>query len=75
MNERIVKNKKDFVEIDECEDIEDIKNFLAHFRTPTLSDEGPTVGIVGSGGVTCVRKLAPLQRGWVLWQKEGLGVH
>jgi NADPH-dependent glutamate synthase beta subunit-like oxidoreductase len=37
------------MEEDECEDFEDIKNFLKHFQTPTLSKDAPTVGIIGSG--------------------------
>jgi NADPH-dependent glutamate synthase beta subunit-like oxidoreductase len=34
---------------DECEDLEDIKNFLKYFQNPTLSKDAPTAGIVGSG--------------------------
>jgi formate dehydrogenase beta subunit len=34
---------------DECEDSEDIKNFLKHFQISTLDPDAPTVGIIGSG--------------------------
>jgi NADPH-dependent glutamate synthase beta subunit-like oxidoreductase len=34
---------------DECEDVEDIKNFLKHFKNPALSHDAPTAGIIGSG--------------------------
>ena len=37
------------MEEDECEDFEDIKNFLKRFKKPTLSVGAPTVGIIGSG--------------------------
>jgi NADPH-dependent glutamate synthase beta subunit-like oxidoreductase/NAD-dependent dihydropyrimidine dehydrogenase PreA subunit len=34
---------------DECEDFEDIKNFFKHFQGSTLSEDAPSVGIIGSG--------------------------
>jgi len=34
---------------DECKDVEDIKNFLKHFKNPASTNDAPTVGIVGSG--------------------------
>ncbi len=34
---------------DECEDSEDIKNFLRHFQISTLAEDAPTVGIIGAG--------------------------
>ncbi len=34
---------------DECEDFEDIKNFFKHFQGSTLSQDAPSVGIIGSG--------------------------
>ncbi|MCP4341186.1 MAG: FAD-dependent oxidoreductase [Desulfobulbaceae bacterium] len=37
------------LERDECEDFEDIKNTLVHFKTSPLAEDAPTVGIIGSG--------------------------
>ncbi len=37
------------LEKDECEDFEDIKNTLKYFKTATLSENAPSVGIIGSG--------------------------
>ncbi len=37
------------LERDECEDLEDIKNILVYFKAPPLSEDSPTVGIIGSG--------------------------
>jgi len=34
---------------DECEDFEDIKNFLTHFQNSTIPEDAPSVGIIGSG--------------------------
>jgi NADPH-dependent glutamate synthase beta subunit-like oxidoreductase/ferredoxin len=34
---------------DECEDSEDIKNFLRHFQISSIAEDAPTVGIIGSG--------------------------
>ncbi len=45
---RIIE-RLDSLERDECRDFEDIKNLLEHFRNPTLSEDAPTVGIIGSG--------------------------
>ncbi len=34
---------------DDCQDYEDIKHLLAHFRNPAIADDAPSVGIIGSG--------------------------
>jgi formate dehydrogenase (NADP+) beta subunit len=34
---------------DDCRDAEDITHLVAYFRNPALSDESPSVGIIGSG--------------------------
>jgi NADPH-dependent glutamate synthase beta subunit-like oxidoreductase/NAD-dependent dihydropyrimidine dehydrogenase PreA subunit len=34
---------------DECEDSEDIKNFLRHFQISSIAEDASTVGIIGSG--------------------------
>jgi formate dehydrogenase (NADP+) beta subunit len=34
---------------DDCRDAEDISHLVAHFKNPALSDESPSVGIIGSG--------------------------
>ncbi len=37
------------MQADECEDSEDIKNFLKHFQISSIAEDAPTVGIIGSG--------------------------
>jgi len=45
---RIIE-RLDSMKEDDCRDFEDMKNLLRHFRNPTLSEDAPTVGIIGSG--------------------------
>ena len=33
----------------ECEDLEDVRNFLKHFQNQVITEDSPSVGIIGSG--------------------------
>lgn len=56
----------------ECEDSEDIKNFLRHSQIPPFSEGAPTVGIIGSGpaGLAAAHDLCLLGIKPVIYEME-----
>ncbi len=60
------------LEQDECEDFEDLKNILDHFKAAPLAENAPTVGIIGSGpaGLSAAHDLCLMGMKPVIYETE-----
>ncbi len=57
---------------DECEDFEEIRNILDHFKAAPLPEDAPTVGIIGSGpaGLSAAHDLCVMGIKPVIYETE-----